>query len=849
MKKYKLLIVLFVLLASNSLGARAAIRQDSIIQTITYDPNKLYINYDTIVGNQHYVFVKYGDIILNEITNLSTNNRILPIDNLVFSVPYNATNFTVQDSIKSVNLYLKNNHLYPRDLYALTDSTLSLSSIPDELYSILSFQPLNPCQLHSSGYVLGDNKIITLKLMPVTYDPSLGILRLATVQKIKIYYDIDDSIIPPIIRYDLDTKVDDLAKIEPNVVNGTSMMANSFLLSGNTITYPEISQYSLPTYSYCIITNRELAPAFKKIIAMKRQKGLSAGIVCIEDIMASPDYNLGDIQGGTYPNITDTAGVVRQYLKYAFQSSNNPTQYVLMGGKAPLSPVRYTHTFAETDIDNSHVSTDMYFSNLSLPWVHNSSTFDQQFENEYMIIDTIKTKRNLPLFPDLFVGRLLCTTNDDIDNYSNKLYKYIFNPGNGNSSYLSKATFENVGNLFDDFLVRNLAKKYFGDNDYSYINNSLEKLNGSQFIDYLNINKQNFVSINAHGDTQSIKILASSSDNLSAVLTALDNYPVQSWIQVEHGNGLDCLTNKNEPFILYTLSCSTMPYDKALNIEGSTTTHGKYNFGESFTLGKNYGGPAYLGNTRSSFFESSILEGEFLRALFRRKMYSLGMAEAFSKLFHIKGYGSNIEYQYNHVNLTHNLLGDPEFEMWTCEPQRYEGIVVSQSINYVFIDGVTSSDTIAYCDNDGNIGKTIGSDSFSLIVPSPSTSIMIYNHDHIPYIAPLKLQNCNINNSQYVYASSFSAGRNVLPSVIGGNVTIKNGAVYEVEATDDVHLGKGFIVENGATFAIKTPGKVTIDGCVFHCGAKVKIEAGKVEIVKSFTAELGSMVKITQYVD
>lgn len=62
-------------------------------------------------------------------------------------------------------------------------------------------------------------------------------------------------------------------------------------------------------------------------------------------------------------------------------------------------------------------------------------------------------------------------------------------------------------------------------------------------------------------------------------------------------------------------------------------------------------------------------------------------------------------------------------------------------------------------------------------------------------------------------------------------------------------MEEGFIVENGATFAVKTPGKVTIDGCVFQSGAKVKIEAGKVEIVKSFTAERGSKVYISHFVE
>ena len=43
--------------------------------------------------------------------------------------------------------------------------------------------------------------------------------------------------------------------------------------------------------------------------------------------------------------------------------------------------------------------------------------------------------------------------------------------------------------------------------------------------------------------------------------------------------------------------------------------------------------------------------------------------------------------------------------------------------------------------------------------------------------------------------------------------------------------------------------KVTVDGCVFQSGAKVKIEAGKVEIVKSFTAERGSKVYISHFVE
>ena len=232
---------------------------------------------------------------------------------------------------------------------------------------------------------------------------------------------------------------------------------------------------------------------------------------------------------------------------------------------------------------------------------------------------------------------------------------------------------------------------------------------------------------------------------------------------------------------------------------------------------------------------SSNLEKKFVGNL-NNGIYSIGKAEALSKT--TMNLDSTTEF---HVSTEHNLLGDPEFEMWTTEPLRYSEINVSRVKNGFKIEGVSRRDTIAYCDNNGNQGIIVGNDMSPTYLQAHSTStIMVYNHIHIPYIAPMTLQNCNINNSQFVYASSFSADN---------NVTIKSGAVYEIEATGDVHLGKGFIVENGATFAVRTPGKVTIDGCVFQSGARVKIEAGNVEFIGKFTAELGSKVEFKHYVD
>ena len=846
MKKYKLMILLALLLASNSLGARAG----QITHTVTYDPSKLSITYDTINGTA-YARVNYENLLSY---NLDGEPE-LPIDNLLFSVPYNAVNFKVQIQVNSYTDLLTSSQVYPAQKpRAISDTTEFQFILPNSLiYNLDSFYPsMNDVDI-ICGNIFGENKIASIGLRPILYNPTIGILRLCTSLNISLNYDINNQISPQIFRREISQKIRDQEMTSLCVVNGNDVAPNSFDIGSHLGGIIGNGNESLPTYNYCIITNRELEPAFKKILAMKRQKGISAGTICIEDLVSSSICNGGDVNldevGDTISVITDSAGVVRQYLKYAASSATNPTSFVLMGGKAPYAPVRFANSRLYTDSrSKSHVSCDMYFSNLSLPWIHWPSVFDGTDETEYLVPSMLDADKALPYYPDVFIGRLLCSSKDEIDNYSDKLFRYTFCPYNIDKSYLTKALFFSSGPVNANNVLGTANNAF----DYvkHIINSSyLYGWSGAQLVNYLNEYKYGYISLYAHGEPQSVAIY--DQGNTKKILSALDSNPSNDSIYnvlEETGNGLDNLGNVKFPNICYSISCVTAPYDKALTYYCFTTCENKFNLGESFTLGKDYGGPAYLGNSRWGHMGiSDILEKEFINCIFNRCYYSIGMAEAFSKVY----YRLTQNTTYNHDILEHNLLGDPEFEMWTSEPQRYSNISVSRYQHSFSIQGINVNDTVSYCDNDGNVGRANGN-SYGYVVLaniSPNSSIMIYNHDHIPYIVPLMLQNCNINNSQYVYASSFSAGNSVVPNITHGNVIIKNGAVYEIDATDDVHLGEGFIVENGATFAIKTPGKVTIDDCVFQGGANVKIEAGMVEIVKSFTAERGSKVEITQYVD
>ena len=85
---------------------------------------------------------------------------------------------------------------------------------------------------------------------------------------------------------------------------------------------------------------------------------------------------------------------------------------------------------------------------------------------------------------------------------------------------------------------------------------------------------------------------------------------------------------------------------------------------------------------------------------------------------------------------------------------------------------------------------------------NPNSTIMLYKHNHIPYIAPLELQNITFSKNQYVIANDVTAGKSIDSQRTNGNVIVPDGIEYEIEASGRVTLQDGFQVEKGATFAV-----------------------------------------------
>lgn len=156
-----------------------------------------------------------------------------------------------------------------------------------------------------------------------------------------------------------------------------------------------------------------------------------------------------------------------------------------------------------------------------------------------------------------------------------------------------------------------------------------------------------------------------------------------------------------------------------------------------------------------------------------------------------------------HDKLAHNLMGDPEISMWTNEPVSYYGITRQNNDNSISIS-FSEGDTIIVGISDGirqyMKSSSIGNVTFTNI--NPNSTVMVYRHNYLPYIAPLYLQNEPIKRSQYVIANDVFAGRNVDNNRTAGDLTIASGSEYEIETKGQVVLAPGFTVEKGALFSV-----------------------------------------------
>ena len=749
------------------------------VQYLAYYSGSMSIGTDTL-GGVTYSTVHYGNLYNGGEPGMPS----LPIDYIRFSVPYNATNFTVTASPSRWTNSNLSHLLYPCQMPWIPNDTVPYPPItlPDTAayFSGVSY-PSEMAWVVDEGFLAGENHIVTVAVTPFRYShtSTSDIVSKSRNLSIRLNYELSDSLaIYPIVRNDSALRVEGYELAQSMVVNPSQVTSFSYSFSnpgpvgpggpvgpinpngglggdglnggyqpidpGGDVGYGGELQEAEHNYPYLIVTTSDLKHSVRRIAALKRQKGIDVMVMTLDQIYNHPISKNGYVEKDWNGNDTlwntTNAGKIRQFLKFAYQFYN--TKYVLLVG----TDVPYTYF--------SPIPTDFYYCEF------NSNYYQHKYEH----------------YPEIYIGRILATSPTQINNYSDKLLRYELNPGNGDYSYLKRAFFNELGEFKDDLagVISALSNIYPNptlvqeDTDHDYPK-------GSDIINYLNSNKYGFWGTFTHGDTTKIKTYGNTERK----------YFIYRYSIIATGdtmnNGLDAIQNKYYPLVFYMPNCVTMPYN----------SH-KKSFGETFITGKDFGGPVYMGSTYSiSESSSKHLFEEFCEWI-RKGEFKLGVADAKSK-FYVDDEDSRI----------HNYLGDPSLELWTDIPQLYSGISISRTDSSMTISNLAVPSTVlTYYSTNKKLRTRIVSPQSITIEANPNYPVLLYKHNYIPYILPLFLQNVHISNNQYVIANVVRAGYAVDSERTPGYVTIKNGTQYEIEASGVVQLEGGFIVEPGAMFAV-----------------------------------------------
>jgi|GEM_PF-5925712 hypothetical protein len=614
--------------------------------------------------------------------------------------------------------------------------------------------------------------------------------------------------------------------------------------------------HGLPVYEYCIITNKEMKPAFERLIALKEMKGIDAGIVCMEDILENEYFQRGD----TISNIKDDAGCLRQYLLHA---SRQGTRYALLGGRPPIVPVRYGTPVACVDSlipqdirPNYHIPTDLYYSEPSSNWNTNNNEFYGECDGD-----------NVSYIPGIWVGRLLCSSKEEVENYLDKLEIYELIPGFGDYNYLKKAFSHCPYGFYDITFDKELYEKFpnaytlkfdygsitdslsttFSDLTQSYQNYYAPK--ASDVIGMLNTEHPSLIYLVGHGSPVSLAVTNFTKDDEQ--INALDEEPYPPYLK-ENRTGFTSLQNFGYPSVLVTNSCNTIAFDSP-SFGGYESYSGFYdcftcNLGQSFTFGHNYGGIAYFGSTRAEYtgpavnwfknFVSILNDNGF-------KSKKTGVMEGCTKMCYQMtelGERRNI--------YVRNLLGDPSAEIWYQTPQ----YIPSPSIYNVDVSDPS------WPLNNYNKKVSLNPVQYSLIrqrepylhIVTPERKFYKYQMTkNVIYLnepgagknsyymtgyncIPPRMNNIItpelILHKRYFYCQDANIGNfeNNSLSILTGDFHIKNGC-YTIDAINDVTLNK-IVVENGAELKILTKTTCNIKGLTIEAGGTVNIQADSVKV-------------------
>lgn len=747
--KYSYIIIMFasLLWMQEALG-------ESVTQTVHFSLSELKC--DTVTGEDglEYNVLSYPK---TESDNYNVGFPSLPVKYLTILLPYTADDISLTSQSFNASSHVLSNKIFPiQELKSTSIEPRDYKFIPckKEIYDSPASYPSEQAkitEISCAGY--GDRHVV-VAVYPVTYHPT------------------EDS-------YDFCEDIELTLSYNHSPQRKQALNRKSRAID-----------IGIPFYEYCVITSRELKPAFTRLVAWKREKGLNAGVVCKEDIL-----NNAYIVGDTVSSIYDDAGKIRQYLQYAYDSGT--TKYVLFGGNYEVLPIRYgtgTNYYSwSTNVEiDQIIPSDFYFSELNSNWnIDNDQYYGEQYDN-------------FDYGSELYVGRILCTNSQEIHNYTDKLLRYELNPGNGDFSYLKKALYTQSDQMQDgheqDSVAAHLHCIFPIDTIFSELP-SYDAQNptspyGNDIIAKMN-EHYGYVSWGGHGGPYTVTVKSRGKHLIPRyAITSVqaDTTDIITDIMQESANGLDMLNNKDYPMFAYSIACSITPFDIYKNF--STLP----NIGQSFTLGKDYGGPVLVGNTRIGWTSCSAkLQMKFNSYMISDPM--VGAAQNYAKLNQKK---TEFKHLFSHSS---NIIGCPNIRIWTDIPKLFSAALTYNANNYTITANSSITDVEIGIRDITLVDEVIDTISFNpsqgakTLTNAENSLITLTGKNCLPQIMPLTIQNDTLQGTHYVIVKDVACGKDVREGN-QGNVIFDENSNYTFETKGTFRLTKGVKIKQGAQLKV-----------------------------------------------
>ncbi|GEM_PF-1334515 len=818
------------------LAAASAAYAGQVTVTRTYDTSAITLGTETAPDGTRFQSIGWPGLDCTA----ETGAPQLPVEYIRLMVPVYSNNFrvTLQSATGAYQLPLQSKVIAGQIPQISDGSPAPEFTYPDgAAYTAAGAN----ARVVSHGYIDGCNHLVTVAVCPVAYDGGTGATAYGSVT----------------VRLDYDECTEaGLEGSRPLFPPHASPYVDVAGMVANT---PDVARFRaarLPDATkgkyadwYYIIVPENLEHAVGDLALWKRQKGYNVVVKTIESITATPKYAVN-----SSVEIVDSAASLRAYLKDEFKS-HGAFFCLLVGNDRTSMPIRKAYDVKKDSLykyfnNEVHaVPTDSYFSDLTELW-----NLEQHFINP---IYTAEINRNYS--PDIYIGRILCSTPEEFANYFAKLPIYEANPGYGDASYLGRAFFFEASNgmINNSSEIRNTLPT--GLNIDLLVDDRKGFPSGKSVIDHMRL--AGFNSWHGHGSAYDVTCAAQYSEVIncdtinyrSHVITSMDFITGSPWVgegvhidnfcHDEKENGLDKLDNRKYPSITYSMSCKNAPFDRLRWVGVRNDLHltwdydSTYNLAEAYTVVGKFGGIAFLGNTRDGYTHySPKLEREFVNII--KTLPKIGIAEAVSKL----------SYRDSYLSCTHNLVGEPELEMWLGVPKQMDWKGLKAYSTEWFSQPQADGSTWTISDGEDNWFKVRCSSGKIPVVNSSLLAkdhlISVWKPGYLPLLHYNGINGTLTNKSKRFIVRSASLGHSYAGEKPLGKFIVSDNTNLSIEALDSISSSDDFEIEANGKVALKCDRDIRLDGAAIRDGGNLTVTSERARLGKTFSVATDGSIKV-----